>query len=138
MAEEKRLADLTALLTGSNQIGQVRAALDLVHLNTPAAHQVLVSALSNASEHSRACAAMALGRLQWVGAAPSLGRVLKGNTLGLFKDVSPEVRQTAAFALGRIGGDAAIKSLQKAYQRDEAETVRHEAAQALGKLGMPC
>lgn len=135
MAEEKRVEELAALLSGSDRVGQVRAALDLVRLNNYAAHQVLCSALNNVSEHSRACAAMGVGKLRLMGAVPSLVRVLKGNAIGLFRDRSPEVRQTAAFALGEIGGPVAVKALHHAYEKDEQESVRTEAHQALTKLG---
>ncbi|WP_218081516.1 HEAT repeat domain-containing protein [Anthocerotibacter panamensis] len=136
MADEKRIEDLAALLGGGGRVGQIRAALDLVRINTPAGHQVLISALANASDHSRACATMALGKLKLTGAVPTLAKVLKGNPLGFFKDRSPEVRQTAAFALGEIGGPLAIKGLQAAHERDEEQSVREEAAQALEKLGV--
>jgi len=135
MADEKRVEEFAALLSGGDRVGQIRAALDLVRLNTPKAHQVLISALNNNSEHSRACAVMAIGKLRLMGAVPTLTRVLKGNQLGLFKDRSPEVRQTAAFALGEIGGPVAVKALHSAYTKDESEEVRNEAHQALSKLG---
>jgi HEAT repeat protein len=136
MAEEKRIEDLSALLGGGDRVGQIRAALDLVRVNTPQGNQVLISALNNASDHSRACAAMALGKLKVMGSVPTLARMLKGNQLGFFKDRSPEVRQTAAFSLGEIAGPVAIKALQVAYEKDEAPEVRKEAAQALSRLGL--
>jgi HEAT repeat protein len=136
MADEKRVEELGALLSGGDRVGQIRAALDLVRLNSPQTQQILVSALANASDHSRACAAMAIGKLKLMGAVPALVRALKGNQLGFFKDRSAEVRQTIAFALGEIGGDLAIKSLKVAHEKDEAESVRQECAQALEKLGV--
>jgi len=62
MADEKRMEDMAALLAGSDRVGQIRAALDLVRINNSSAHQVLISALNNTSDHSRACAAMEIGR----------------------------------------------------------------------------
>lgn len=133
MADEKRMEDMVALLAGSDRIGQIRAALDLVRINNSSAHQVLISALNNTSDHSRACAAMAIGKLRLSGATSTLVRMLKGNGLGFFRDQSPEVRQTVAFTLGEIGGTICVKALQVAAERDESESVRAEAAQALEK-----
>ncbi|WP_287127604.1 HEAT repeat domain-containing protein [Candidatus Cyanaurora vandensis] len=136
MADEKRVEEMAALLAGGDRMGQIRAALDLVRLNTPQAQQALISALSNTSDHSRACTAMAIGKLRLGGAVPMLVRMLKGNQFGFFRDRSAEVRQTVTFALGEIGGVAAIKALQMAHEKDTDEAVRTEATQALEKLNV--
>ncbi len=133
--DKKSLQELTALLSSGDRMGQIRAALDLADQNTQVAQQALISALNNSSEHSRACAVMAIAKIRLMGAVPTLVRQLKGNQLGFFKDRSAEVRQAVAFALGEIGGPLALKTLQFARERDEAEVVRVECTQALEKLG---
>ncbi len=51
----------------------------------------------------------------------------------LDKNPQKSIRQKAALALGRIGGDEAIAALKKAL-RDEEKMVRMYAAQALQML----
>jgi HEAT repeat protein len=131
---EKRIEELQALLAGSNRIGQIRAALDLVNLGSPKAEDVLISALGNSNEHSRACAAMALGKMGSIRALPRLEKLLQGNAFThFFKERSPEVRQTIAFALGQIGQPSSVSTLKYIAQNDESEEVRSEAMAALEK-----
>jgi HEAT repeat protein len=131
---EKRIEELQALLAGSNRVGQIRAALDLVNVGNQQAEDTLISALGNSNEHSRACAAMALGKMGSVRAVPRLEKLLQGNTFThFFRERSPEVRQTIAFVLSQIGQPSSVAALEYAVQNDESEEVRTEAKTALEK-----
>jgi HEAT repeat protein len=132
---EKRIEELQALLAGSNRVGQIRAALDLVSVGNQQAENILISALGNSNEHSRACAAMALGKMGSVRALPRLEKLLQGNTFAhFFRERSPEVRQTIAFVLSQIGQPSSVAALKYAAQNDESEEVRIEAKAALQRL----
>lgn len=72
-------------------------------------------------------AAVALGNLADAGTVPALGRALSGHP-------SPIVRGHAAWALGRIGGDAARALLEDARE-DPDPSVRQEVSAALGLDG---
>ncbi len=129
---EKRIEELQALLAGSNRIGQIRAALDLVNVGNQQAEDILISALGNSNEHSRACAAMALGKMGSLRALPRLEKLLQGNALThFFRERSPEVRQTIAFVLGQIGQPSSVAALKYVAQNDESEEVRSEAKASL-------
>ncbi len=129
---EKRIEELQALLAGSNRVGQIRASLDLVNVGDQQAESILISALGNSNEHSRACAAMALGKMGSVRALPRLEKLLQGNTFAhFFRERSPEVRQTIAFVLSQIGQPSSVAALKYAAQNDESEVVRIEAKAAL-------
>jgi HEAT repeat protein len=131
---DKRTEELQALLAGSNRVGQIRAALDLVNVGNQQAEDILISALGNSNEHSRACAAMALGKMGSARALPRLEKLLQGNAFAhFFRERSPEVRQTIAFVLGQIGQPSSVAALQYAAQNDEVEEVRIEAKTALEK-----
>ncbi|MFC0215587.1 tRNA epoxyqueuosine(34) reductase QueG [Paenibacillus chartarius] len=64
-------------------------------------------------------AVIALGNFKDRSAVPRLKRLLQ-------EDPRPELRETAAWALGRIGGDEAQEALESALER-ETETVVREA-----------
>ncbi|UUZ97553.1 HEAT repeat domain-containing protein [Paenibacillus sp. P25] len=49
-------------------------------------------------------------------------------------DERPEIRATAAWSLGRIGGAAAAEALAAAYEREPDEAARGEIAKACGAL----
>lgn len=66
-------------------------------------------------------AVIALGNFKEKSAVPDLIRVLK-------EDPRPVLRGTAAWSLGRIGGETAIEALQSAWRTEEDE----EARQAIG------
>ncbi len=132
---EKRVEEFQALLAGSNRVGQIRAALDLVSLGNQQAEDILISALGNSNEHSRACAAMALGKMRSVRALPRLEKLLQGNAFAhFFRERSPEVRQTIAFVLSQISQPSSIPALKYAAQNDESAEVRTEAEAALERL----
>ncbi|PZN11156.1 MAG: hypothetical protein DIU69_05980, partial [Bacillota bacterium] len=69
-------------------------------------------------------AIIALGNRRDPAAVPPLRRVLLG-------DRRPELRATAAWALGRIGGAAAREALREAREREGDPTVREAIARAL-------
>ena len=51
------------------------------------------------------------------------------------KDENNDVRRRAAEALGRIGGEKAVKPLITALAKDKADVVRGSVAEALGMIG---
>ncbi|GEN32547.1 MULTISPECIES: tRNA epoxyqueuosine(34) reductase QueG [Aneurinibacillus] len=69
-------------------------------------------------------AILALAHFKDKSAVPDIIRVLT-------EDERPALRSTAAWALGRIGGDEAILALKKAKTREKEETVRQEIEKAL-------
>ena len=109
-------------------------APDLVELleQGSAAHRRLVkrSALGRVSRVRLARnAAVALGNSGDPGAVPPLCRALARHSSAL-------VRGHAAWALGRLGGDAARAALERALEDDDP-SVRDEARQALDELDAP-
>lgn len=72
-------------------------------------------------------AVIALGNFKDVSAVPKLSEVL-------LKDPRPELRGTAAWALGRIGGEEALNNLEKGMKSEQEETVREMLKQAWDKL----
>jgi len=71
-------------------------------------------------------AAVALGNWGDEQAVPVLARALSAGTETHPTDVEPLVRGHAAWALGRIGGQAARKTLEEALQSERDPYVRHE------------
>lgn len=77
----------------------------------------------------RARAAVAIGRLRFVGGIPTLER--------LIEDPDTAVAASAAFALGQVGDTSAVSALASLLTPEiapERVTVAEEAAYALGKL----
>ncbi|HYO12259.1 MAG TPA: tRNA epoxyqueuosine(34) reductase QueG [Thermoanaerobaculia bacterium] len=74
-------------------------------------------------------AAVAMGNRRSPGYVPSLARALA--------EGEPVVRSHAAWALGRIGGEEAQKSLEGALAVEADEAVRNEVRTALGPQGTP-
>lgn len=73
-------------------------------------------------------AVIALGHFRDASAVPDLGRLLA-------QDPRPEIRGTAAWALGRIGGAEAVSLLRKAAERETDERALDEVRHALAALG---
>ncbi|CRF28600.1 putative Fe-S protein [Mycobacterium tuberculosis] len=71
-------------------------------------------------------AILALGNFRDVTAVPDLIRLLR-------TDDRPEIRGTAAWALGRIGGAEAREALEAALNKEQDEAVRRELAKALSQ-----
>ncbi|WP_054958617.1 tRNA epoxyqueuosine(34) reductase QueG [Paenibacillus dakarensis] len=71
-------------------------------------------------------AVIALGNFKDASAVPKLSEVL-------LKDPRPELRGTAAWALGRIGGEEALSSLEKGMKTERDETARRMLKQVLDK-----
>jgi len=69
-------------------------------------------------------AIIALGHFRDESAVPDLGRLL-------LEDPRPEIRGTAAWALGRIGGEEARRLLEEAAGREPDERAREEVLRAL-------
>lgn len=72
-------------------------------------------------------AVIALGNFKDISAVPKLSEVL-------LKDPRPELRGTAAWALGRIGGEEAMNNLEKSMKSEGDSRVRDMLQQALNKL----
>lgn len=72
-------------------------------------------------------AVIALGNFKDSSAVPKLSEVL-------LKDPRPELRGTAAWALGRIGGEEALNNLEKSMKSEGDSQVRNMLQQALNKL----
>ncbi|MBO2945295.1 tRNA epoxyqueuosine(34) reductase QueG [Paenibacillus sp. F411] len=72
-------------------------------------------------------AVIALGNFKDASAVPKLSEVL-------LKDPRPELRGTAAWALGRIGGEEALNNLNKGMKSEQDEQVRSMLQQALQQL----
>ncbi len=79
-----------------------------------------LQALGSGDERARSDAAMELGRMR---AAVAVDRL----TNLLANDRSPQVRETAARALGLIGSPRALNALRYAAQADNDRDVRHSA-----------
>lgn len=72
-------------------------------------------------------AVIALGNFKDASAVPKLSEVL-------LKDPRPELRGTAAWALGRIGGEEALNNLEKSMNTEQDDQVRNMLQQALRQL----
>lgn len=72
-------------------------------------------------------AIIALGNFKEAGAVPKLTEII-------LKDSRPEMRGTAAWALGRIGGEEALAALESAIEREEDDTVRQMLTRAIEAL----
>ncbi|GGG14378.1 epoxyqueuosine reductase [Paenibacillus albidus] len=72
-------------------------------------------------------ALIALGNFKEAGAVPKLIEIM-------LKEVRPEMRGTAAWALSRIGGEEALEAVQKGLQQEEHETVLAMLERAEDKL----
>jgi epoxyqueuosine reductase len=84
-------------------------------------------------------AAVALGNLPDPAAMPAampaaIPAALPALIRVLHQEPEPLVRAHAAWALGRLGGEAAAQALGEALQAEADETVRLEIAQALEAL----
>jgi HEAT repeats len=96
-------------------------------LDLPAHRDTLVRVLSTSQKGTvRQSAAEQLGRPDGDGIEPALGQALA--------DADPDVRQSAARALGRTWDEGAIAPLATALHDDGDTAVREAAAQALGQL----
>lgn len=72
-------------------------------------------------------AVIALGNFKEASAVPKLAEIL-------LKEPRPEMRGTAAWALGRIGGSEALTAVERAMQGEEDVTVRGMLLRAQNKL----
>lgn len=76
-------------------------------------------------------AVLALGHFKDRSSLPLLRKIL-------LEDERPELRATAAWSIGRIGGDEAVAALQDAAQSEQDETVLNEIKQALDNMSKVC
>ncbi|MDQ1911581.1 tRNA epoxyqueuosine(34) reductase QueG [Paenibacillus sp. GD4] len=72
-------------------------------------------------------AILALGNFRDATAVPQLAELLR-------RDERPEIRGTAAWALGRIGGEAALEALDAAREHERDDAARREVEKARMKL----
>jgi hypothetical protein len=94
-----------------------RAALDVaLRLNFFHEDEALIGALDDADAEIRMRAARILGEQRVADASPALAAMLAG-------DVSRDVRQAAAWALGRIGGEEAAAALSAALGAEQDSLV---------------
>ena len=118
---ETALPPLRDLMASENPDHRWWAARALAAVATPAARQLLITALSDPDADVRACAAQGLGELQAAEAVDGLVRCLS--------DPSPFVSRIAADGLARIGPPA-VPALVAALQEGEVPA-RAGAARAL-------
>lgn len=119
------VARLTSQLNSSDEEERRSAVLTLGTLETAAARNPLISALSDKSERVRAAAVTALGRFEDPGLATTIAALVT-------KDKSAFVRKSAAYALGRMRSQAGTVALVAALKDKDTE-VRGAAAVALGE-----
>lgn len=119
------VARLTDQLNSSDEEERRSAVLTLAALETAAARNPLISALSDRSERVRAAAVTGLGRFE----DPALATVVAPMVT---KDKSAFVRKSAAYALGHLRSQAGTVALVAAL-RDKDIEVRGAAAVALGE-----
>jgi len=120
-------------LTISEKLEQIAALEDL-----RAEGSVVSAFLGDEDPAVRSRAALALGRIQDTSSVPGL--------LSVTKDISPEVRTWAAFALGQVGlrpdfpkysGSNSVSEILIKLLSDSAPGVRLASAEALGKTRDP-
>lgn len=99
---------LIELLNSPDPEGASRAALLLGNNPNEAAAQALLGALNNETPVVRLAALQALGRMAYEPAAASISAVLEDKTESL------EIRVSAAYALGMIGGAGCVEPLTQA------------------------
>lgn len=75
-------------------------------------------------------AVLALGNFRDRTAVPELVRVLR-------EDPRPELRGSAAWSLGEIGGEEALAALREAAERESDEVVQGEIGRAIAKASAP-
>ncbi len=106
---------------------RTRAAHALAEGGSARAVEPLGEALSDRGWDDRSAAAVALGKL-------ANGRGVAFLTPALAEDPDVDVRCSCAWALGRIGGNAALEPLDAALADDD-DSVRRVAVEALAKVG---
>ncbi len=89
----------------------------------------LLDYLSDPDPEIRACAVIALGRIEWPETAAQLGR--------LMADSVEAVRLETAFALGQLGDSNGIFPITARLRDEESVEVKCAMIEALGKLGNP-
>jgi len=129
MKSEAAVEPLRAMLMNGEGAAVAVAAEALGQIGTPAATDALLAALADAEMSPRRHAA--LGALETMG-EPAVGPL----TELLTSSRDAYTRQNSAQALGWIGSSEATEALVDAL-RDRSETVRSQAAWALGEIGDP-
>ncbi len=114
-------------LKAGDSAARLQAAQKLGELGNPRAVGALTEALGDHAWDDRWAAAVALGKLRNGRGVTALGRALDS-------DAAVDVRCNAAWALGRIGGKAAVDSLLAALD-DQDSSVRRVAVEALAAVG---
>jgi len=122
---------LTKLLReGENFIIRQNCAVALGLLGDSAAIPDLIDCLQHEEDHQvRRSTIWAIETVDPVMARSAL-------TERVLEDTSEEVRQYAVLALGRVGGDIVLDTLEKAL-RDPSSLVRRSALESLGRIGGP-
>jgi HEAT repeat protein len=103
------------------------ALFELRNFETAEASRIAVPALNDSSDIVRATAVRTVIYLPETEAVRLL--------LPLLTDESPFVRRETAYALGKVGNPAAVRTLSDILQNDKDREVRAAAAVALGEIG---
>ncbi len=114
---------------GNDSRRQVYAAHGLAKLRDPVSLPALYGALADKSDDVRRAAALAIGSI----APPAHEASVNALDRVMRKDKDRGVRATATVALGLIGGDSALATLRRTYDKDDA-AIRPFAAVAIGVL----
>ena len=124
---EAQVATL-AFLLGQDDDAAIRrvAAIGLSKTDGPNARKALVRALRDPDAQVRRRALQGLGRLDG-------SLVVAAIAKALHRDREPEIRETAAHLLGRIGGAEAKRALQLA-RNDQVDSVQRAVAKSLSTL----
>ena len=122
----QNIARIRELLADPDRDVRATAVNALVGNRVDDATGIALAALSDEDGFVRSIAAKLLGDLQDPGFAPALVEVL-------LRDPDPIVRQRAAEALGRLGGEAALEGLA-AGMDDPAQNVRLVSVKGLKRL----
>ncbi len=129
MSTEKRsgaVPQLVSLLSDSDEWVRMAAARALGELRDDRAGESLIAALADGHDRLREIAAWALSELKYDRAVQPLCRLL-------LADANPEVRWTAAMALGEIRSAQAVASLKQALS-DPEPRVRTKVKWALAEI----
>ncbi|MDW8363219.1 MAG: HEAT repeat domain-containing protein [Myxococcales bacterium] len=109
-------ATIAAAFSDADASVRLDALRQVLRVNFFRNHEALLPALADSDARVRRQAALVVGELRVQEAVEALAALLRG-------DENADVRQAAAWALGRIGGAAARSELQRAAESERASLV---------------